>query len=66
MMTSALVALRLLGKVALLTAGILALMIALVDLPDMAVPEAIPSEAVKPIEHNASPETAQCLEYQGI
>ncbi|MFM9845907.1 MAG: hypothetical protein ACKVP3_01950 [Hyphomicrobiaceae bacterium] len=65
-MASALAALRLLGKVALLAAGILTLMIALVDLPDMAVPEAIPSKAAKPIEHSTQSETAQCLEYQGL
>lgn len=65
-MTSALIALRLLGKVALLAAGILALMIALVDLPDVAMPQPVPHEADKPIERNAPPETAQCLEYQGI
>ena len=66
MMTSALVALRLLGKVVLIAAGILALMIVLVDLPDVAVPEAMPREAAKPIERTTQTETAQCLEYQGL
>jgi len=65
-MASALAALRLLGKVALLAAGTAALLLSLVDLPDVAVPEAMPREAAKPIEHSPHSETAQCLEYQGL
>jgi hypothetical protein len=66
MMASALAALRLLGTAALVAAGVLALMVALVNLPDMAVPETIPSEAAKPIQRITETETAQCLEYHGI
>ncbi len=66
MMASALTAFRLLGKVALLAAGTAALMLFLVDLPDVAVPEAMPREAAKPIERTTQIETAQCLEYQGL
>ena len=65
-MASALAALRLLGKVALLAAGTAALLLSLVDLPEVAVPEAIPREAAKLIERTTQTETAQCLEYQGL
>jgi hypothetical protein len=66
MIASALTALRLLGHIALLAGGTLALMVALVDLPDMAVPKSVQSEAAQPIEANARHETAQCLEYTGL
>ena len=66
MMTSALVALRLLGKVAVLAAGVAALMLALVDLPNVTVPEAVPQEIKKPVEHTPHYDTAQCSEYQGL
>lgn len=68
MMASALPALRLIGKIALVAAGILALMLALVDLPDVAVPEPLPSKVEKPVERTSAPhsDTAQCLEYQGL
>lgn len=66
MMASAISALRLIGKIALLAAGIAALMLALVDLPDMAVPEPLPQKLEKPVEHSPHSETAQCLEYQGL
>jgi hypothetical protein len=66
MMTSALTALRLLGNVALLAGGILGLMVALVDLPDMAVPKVVQREAAQPIEASTPHEAAQCLEYTGL
>jgi hypothetical protein len=64
----ALAAFRLIGKVALVAAGILALMLALVDLPDMAVPEPLPRKEEAPVERTSAPnsETAQCSEYQGL
>lgn len=65
-MASAMFILRLIGKVALFAAGVLALMLALVDLPNGPIPEAIPQELKKPIEQAPQSETAQCLEYQGL
>ncbi len=65
-MASAMFILRLIGKVALLAASVLALMLALVDLPNGPIPEAVPQELKKPIEQAPPTETAQCLEYQGL
>ena len=68
MMASAMSALRLIGKIALVAAGVMALMLALVDLPNVAVPEPAPREEAKPIERTSAPQSdaAQCLEYQGL
>jgi hypothetical protein len=68
MTASALAALRLIGKIALVAAGVMALMLALVDLPDVAVPEPLPPKQEKPVERTSVPhsDTAQCLEYQGL
>ena len=66
MSAASLSALRLVGKIALIAAGIVALMLALVDLPDMSVPQAVPKELAKPIKPKPQPEVAKCLEYQGL
>lgn len=68
MTASALAALRLIGKVALVAAGIMALMLALVDLPNVAVPEPLPLKQEVPVERTSAPhsDTAQCSEYQGL
>jgi hypothetical protein len=66
MSAAALSALRLIGKIALIAAGIVALMLALVDFPDMSVPRAVPQERAKPVEPKPQTEVAKCLEYQGL
>jgi len=66
MSATALSALRVIGKIALVAAGIMALMLALVDFPDMSVPQAVPQERAKSAEPKPQTEVAKCLEYEGL
>lgn len=68
MMASTIAALRMLGKAGLLSAGVLVLMVSLVNLPDVAQREAVPSNVAKPAaaDSTAQPETSLCLNVEGM